>query len=539
MWPMTATEADMPAAPATDESSRLAVLRARLVSPLPDDRPWGWLGPLLVTAFGTFLRFNRLRVPRALIFDETYYVKDAWSILQHGVELNLVPNANAIIQAGHTNIFAACNGTAACGEYVVQPELGKLLIAGGEAMFGLNSSGWRFASALFGSLAILVMCRIARRLTRSTLLGCLAGLLMALDGLEFVLSRTGILDIFLMFFVLAAFGCVLIDRDAGRAALAAGAARRDGGQAGPRLGPRRWRLAAGIFLGLAVATKWNAAWYIIGLAALATAWDIGARRTAGLRSFVRGGLREARWLPVTFVAVPLAVYTATWSGWFAAGTGYDRDYAQQHGVHIPVISPLYSLFEYHVQAVGFGLGLSSPHHYQSQPWDWLLVTRPVAFFAQCYTGPVNYQPCPKGQVAWEQEVLALGTPAIWWGSMLALLFCLGWWLLHRDWRAGAVLLGVLAGWGPWFPLVTRTKFYYYALEFEPFLILAIVLCLGLILGPSTAGMVRRSVGAGIVGAYVLVVLIMFWYFYPILAGGIISYQDWWSHIWYRIGNGWV
>jgi dolichyl-phosphate-mannose--protein O-mannosyl transferase len=123
--------------------------------------------------------------------------------------------------------------------------------------------------------------------------------------------------------------------------------------------------------------------------------------------------------------------------------------------------------------------------------------------------------------------------------MLALLFCLGWWLLHRDWRAGAVLLGVLAGWGPWFPLVTRTKFYYYALEFEPFLILAIVLCLGLILGPSTAGMVRRSVGAGIVGAYVLVVLIMFWYFYPIFAGGIISYQDWWSHIWYRVGNGWV
>ena len=233
----------MPAAPATDEASRLAVLRARLVSPLPDDRPWGWLGPLLVTAFGTFLRFNRLRVPRALIFDETYYVKDAWSILNHGVELNLVPNANALIQAGHTNIFAACNGTAACGEYVVQPEMGKLLIAWGEAMFGLNSFGWRFASALFGSLAILLMCRIARRLTRSTLLGCLAGLLMALDGLEFVLSRTGILDIFLMFFVLAAFGCVLIDRDAARGALAAG--RRPPRRRPPRPPARHPPLAAG------------------------------------------------------------------------------------------------------------------------------------------------------------------------------------------------------------------------------------------------------------------------------------------------------
>jgi dolichyl-phosphate-mannose-protein mannosyltransferase len=502
MWPMTATEADMPAAPATDEAGRLAVLRARLVSPLPDDRRWGWLGPLLVTAFGTYLRFNRLRVPRALIFDETYYAKDAWSILQHGVELNLVPNANTIIQAGHTNIFAACNGTAACGEYVVQPEMGKLLIAWGEAMFGLNSFGWRFASALFGSLAI-----------------------------------------FLMFFVLAAFGCVLVDRDVSRAALAEGVARRAGGHFGPRLGIRRWRVAAGIFLGLAVATKWNAAWYIIGFGALITAWDIGARRTAGLRSFVRGGMRETRWLPVTFLAIPLVVYISTWSGWFATKTGYYRDYAATHGVHTPVISALYSLYEYHLQAVVFGLGLRTPHPYQSQPWDWLLVTRPVAFFYECYkaplAGPSNYCPAHYSGAEWSQEVLALGTPAIWWGSMLALLFCLGWWLLHRDWRAGAVLLGVLAGWGPWFPLITRTKFYYYALEFEPFLILSIVLCLGLILGPATASRRRRATGALIVGAYMLCVLLMFRYFYAVLAGQVIPYGSWLSHMWYRIGRGWI
>ena len=528
--------------PAIGNASRVEVLRARLVSPMPDDKPWGWLGPLLVTAFGAFLRFDRLRVPRALIFDETYYAKDAWSILNHGVELNLAGNANSIIQAGHANIFAPCGGTAACGEYVVQPEVGKLLIAAGEWMFGLNSLGWRFASAVFGSLAILLMCRIARRMTRSTLLGCIAGLLMSLDGLEFVLSRAGILDIFLMFFVLAAFGCVLVDRDVSRARLAEGVARREGGPApggGPRLGLRKWQLAAGVFLGLAVGTKWIAAWYIVGFAGLFLAWEIGARRTAGLTSFVRGALRETVWLPVTFVLIPLAVYIASWSGWFATSTGYYRDYAATHGVHTPVISALYSLYEYHRQAISFGLGLTTRHAYQSQPWDWLLVTRPVAFYAQCYTGPANYQACPKGQVAWEQEVLAIGTPAIWWGSMAALLFCLGWWLLHRDWRAGAVLLGVLAGWGPWFPLVSRTKFYYYALEFEPFLILSIVLCLGLILGPASAGVLRRSAGAGLVGAYVLCVLLMFWYFYPILAAKIITYQDWWSHIWYRIGAGWV
>ena len=542
MCPMTATEANVPAGSAAGEASRLDALRARLVAPMPDDGRWGWLGPLLVTIFGGFLRFDRLQVPRAIVFDETYYVKDAWSILNHGVELCPVSNANALIMAGHTTgLYGVCpqGGT---GEYVVQPEVGKLMIAVGEAIFGLNSFGWRFSSAVFGTLAILIVSRIARRMTRSTLLGCLAGLLMTLDGLEFVLSRTGILDIFLMTFVLAAFGCMVIDRDVSRERLAELVARHPSGGptgGGPRLGLRKWQLIAGLLLGLAVGTKWIAAWYIIAFALMFLAWEIGARRAAGLRSFARGALRDAAWLPVSFVLIPLGVYIASWSGWFATGTGWDRNYAQAHGVNIPVISPLYSLFEYHVQAIGFGLGLSSHHSYESQPWDWLLVTRPVAYFAQCYTGPASYHPCPKGQVAWEQEVLALGTPAIWWGSMAAVAFCLGWWLLHRDWRAGAVLLGVLAGWGPWFPLVTRTKFYYYALEFEPFLILSIILCLGLILGPATAGAVRRSVGAGIAGAYVLVVLIMFWYFYPILAAQIISYQDWWSHIWYRVGSGWV
>jgi dolichyl-phosphate-mannose-protein mannosyltransferase len=539
---MTPTEAELAAAPAGDEASRLSALRARLSTPMPDDRLWGWLGPLLVTAFGAFLRFDRLRVPRALVFDETYYAKDAWSILQHGVEWNFAGNANALIQAGHTTGFYNCSS--GCGEYVVQPEVGKLLIAVGEWLFGLNSFGWRFASAVFGSLAILLVCRIARRMTRSTLLGCVAGLLMALDGLEFVLSRTGILDIFLMFFVLAAFGCMVIDRDESRGRLAEAVARREGGDAGPRLGIRRWQVAAGILLGLAVGTKWIAVWYIVAFCALGITWDIGARRAAGLPRFVWGAFRDAVWRPLTFVVIPFVVYVATWSNWLFTSTGYDRQLGKQNGVHNPVLAALYSLYEYHLQAITFGLGLRQSHPYQSQPWDWLLMTRPVAFFYESYSAPVagpsHY--CPKtGCVGttWSQEVLALGTPAIWWGSILALLFCLGWWLLHRDWRAGAVLLGVLAGWGPWFPLVTRTKFYYYALEFEPFLILSITLCLGLILGPATASVRRRSIGAGIVGAYVLCVLLMFWYFYPILGAKLILYPDWLSHMWYRVGKGWI
>ena len=233
-------------------AERIAALRARLITPMPDDRLWGWIGPLLVTAFAAFFRFYRLSVPNAIIFDETYYAKDAWSILKHGVEWNWISVAsnpdyvNNQIVAGHfsNSLFQTCTGTG-CGEYVVQPEVGKLLIAVGEWLFGLTSLGWRFAPAVFGTLAILVMCRVARRLTRSTLLGCTAGLLLSLDGLEFVLSRTGILDIFLMFFVLAAFGALVVDRDVSRARLAEAMVLRPGDEAGPSLGIRKWRVMAG------------------------------------------------------------------------------------------------------------------------------------------------------------------------------------------------------------------------------------------------------------------------------------------------------
>ncbi len=163
------------------------------------------------------------------------------------------------------------------------------------------------------------------------------------------------------------------------------------------------------------------------------------------------------------------------------------------------------------------------------------MSRPVAFFWQCPAGG-THGACASSKA---QEVLALGTPMIWWASIATLLVCVAWWLTRRDWRAGALLLAVAVGWLPWFWFALhdhRTEFFFYALEFEPFLILSITLCLGLILGPARASVMRRTVGAGVVGAYLLGVLLNFAYLYPILAGKIIPYTNWLSHMWY---HGWI
>jgi dolichyl-phosphate-mannose-protein mannosyltransferase len=512
---------------AADSRHDLAALRARMVPPMPGSRFWGWLGPLLVFAFGTFLRFDRLAVPHAVIFDETYYVPDAYGILRFGVEHNYIATRNTLIARGDPHFFAPG------GEFVVHPPAGKLLIAVGEWAFGLTPFGWRFSVAVVGSLSILILARTARRMTRSTLLGCVAGLLLALDGLEFVMSRTALLDIFVMFWVLAAFACLVIDRDKTRARLAdAATLDHQHPSPPPPLGIRWWLVAAGVCLGLACASKWNGVWYVPAFIALTVAWDLGGRRAAGFAGQSGRALaRDAAGRLTALAVLPFGVYLATWSGWLATSTGYDRQWAAQHGDHIPVISALVSLFEYHKAMLAFNTGLTTHHPYESKPWTWLVLARPVSYFWCPDTG--THPVCSGGKA---QEVLAIGTPAIWWTSIVTLLVCLGWWLIRRDWRAGAVLLGVAAGWLPWFAFSSRTQFSFYAVAFVPFLVLSITLCLGLVLGPVQASARRRAAGAAVAGAYVLAVLLNFVYLYPVLSAKVIPYSQWLARMWY---HGWI
>ena len=534
-------DAEGPDAEGRDAQDRdAAPAAAGSMPPMPGSALWGWAGPLLITLFGAFLRFSRLGLPKAVVFDETYYVGDAWAILRHGVEIVHVKNANALLLRGNTHILA---GTQA--ELVAHPPLGKITIAAGEWLFGLTPFGWRFSVALIGSLSILLLARIVRRMTRSTLLGCVAGLLMALDGLEFVLSRTAILDIFVMFWVLAAFGLLVIDRDRTRARLAAAAAAGPGdgpaeggdpGEGGPGLGIRWLRVLAGVCLGCATASKWNGVWYILAFGGLAIAWDLSARRAAGFgRALSAVARHDAKWLPLWFGLIPAAVYITSWAGWFASPDGYNRagTVLASHHQHTSAIT---AWLAYNKWMLQFGLGLhaqpGTPEPYQSNPLGWLVLARPISFFSACL--PPGVHKCGAAGST-EKEVLAIGTPLIWWAATAAMLCCLIWWLLRRDWRAGSALLGLAAGWLPWIWFAWhdhRTEFFYYAVVFEPFLIIALTLCLGLVIGPASARTPgRRAVGAVAAGGYLLAVLVNFGYLYPVLAARAIPYASWLSKMW--------
>ncbi|MCN9241952.1 phospholipid carrier-dependent glycosyltransferase [Streptomyces sp. RY43-2] len=500
-----------------------------------------WGGPLLVTLLAGLLRFWNLGSPKAVIFDETYYAKDAWAIVHHGYEANWAKDANDLIIQHHGHVPIPTDAA-----YVVHPPVGKYVIGLGELIFGFDPFGWRFMTALLGTLSVLLLCRIGRRLFRSTFLGCLAGALLAVDGLHFVMSRTSLLDGVLQFFVLAAFGCLLLDRDRSRARLAAALPEDADGRVRPdahtadttRLGWRPWRWAAGLMLGLAIGTKWNGLYVLAAFCVMTVLWDVGARRVAGARlPYLTVLKRDTGLAFLATVPVALVTYLASWTGWLLSPTdgtgGYFRDWAATDGKggfwsFLP--DWLRSLWHYEHEVFEFHVGLSSPHTYQSNPWSWLVTSRPVSYF---YESPSPGQDgCPAnagGKCA--REVLALGTPLLWWAACLALLYVLWRWAFRRDWRAGAIACGVAAGYLPWFLYQERTIFYFYAVVFVPFLCLAVAMLIGAVLGPPNADERRRVVGAAGAGVLVLLIAWNFIYFWPLYTGRAIPIDSWRARMW--------
>ncbi len=453
--------------------------RARLAPWRPADRVSSWIWTGLVGLLALALRLTHLSFPPYKIFDEIYYSTDAWTLFHHGFEVDTKTNGPAL---------------------VAHPPLGKWFIGVGEWLFGYNSFGWRFSAAIAGSIAVILLCRLGRRLFRSTLLGCVAGVLLSLDGLEFVMGRVALLDIFLMLLILAAFYCLVIDRDTRRAQIFTA---MESGVSMERGLPHRtkkqfpiWRLLAAILIGLATGVKWTGVWYIALFIILFFIWEIQLRRSAGVKRPIWETISwETNWIFI-FGVVAVASYLLTWTGWFATDGGYDRHWAEHNGGSVWYLpDALVSLWHYQVGVYQFHIGLNKSHPYQSSPYSWLILGRPVLFYYES-GGTCGAKDC-------SSAILALGTPTLWWSFIPASIVALWRWVCRRDWRAGGIFLAAAAGIVPWMLYPHRTMFYFYALPSTPFLILMVTLGAGHGFGkinrPSRAPLDRNNRGNGVRG----------------------------------------
>ena len=365
-------------------------------------------------------------------------------------------------------------------EFIVHPPVGKWAIALGIKLFGNHEFGWRIASAVFGSFLVLLVGLIARELFKSDSWAALASGLTALDGLALVHSRTALLDLFLSFFVALALWAWL----------------------------KNWHWFAGFAFGLAAATKWSGLYFLI-VFALITFYRISTAHSG------RTVIWKLAKFKLQYGVVPVATYLASWIGWFRSDRGWDRNWST---------NVLKSFWHYHAEMLNFHTGLVQKHSYQANPWSWLIQGRPTSFF---YGSPKG---C--GSSSCSQEVLALGTPLLWWFGTIALFFVLG--ILIRnfltkknDFVPVFIWAGLVAGYFPWFLFQKRTVFSFYAIVFEPFVIFALVYCAKFLL----ESRVKREVSQGLITVTTLLIALNFIYFYPLFTGEVISYNAWYAHMW--------
>jgi dolichyl-phosphate-mannose-protein mannosyltransferase len=425
------------------------------------------VGPILIALISFGLRLFHLGLPKGLVFDEVYYFDGARDFLAHGVEV-----------------------TGSGPEFIVHPPVGKWCIALGIKLFGNHEFGWRISVAVAGALTIYLVGRIAQSLFITPSLATLASLLMALDGLNLVQSRTALLDLFLTLFVLIAILSWLKGH--------------------------YWR--TGIWFGIACGSKWSGVYFLVAFALLTVYRDRGR-----IQPFIK--LLPKRF--VQFFILPVATYLATWTGWLLTSRGWDRQWADGHPSSFGFIPrSLRSLWHYHAEILNFHRSLTQHHAYQANPWSWLVMGRPTSF----YYGTPSVCGGPKNC---SQEVLALGTPLLWWLGTLAIAVVLGFWIRSLittgkpEFVSGFILLGLAAGYLPWFFFQRRTIFTFYAIVFEPFVILALVYCAKKFLGVPPWPRNKKVV----IAIIVILIAANFLYFLPLFNGSVLSYTQWRYRMW--------
>lgn len=474
------------------------------------------------------LRFTHLSYPPERIFDEVYYSKSACIFLGYSDERCAITSSDEKFWRNDKNDTGAW----------VHPPLGKWAIALGELAFGTNSFGWRFSSAVAGTASVVFLAIIVQLLFGSPIWTFTGGLLLATESLNFVQSRVAMLDIFVTFWIVLTFLLLLLDRrwiDRRTPAIAPGGAGAEatpeplaitiGEEAtpeppappGPTTAPvrvpsplwRPWRLAAGVALGAAIATKWSGLTAVFGVIVLSLMWEVARRRRVGMHT------RRALWrtiqfesfpIVVFFLAVPVVVYYASYIGWFFhLGWSFDK------WIHLQG-----DIANYHEHLKSAGDKGKPIHPYLAQAWKWILLWRPVLYFAK-YGKDVRH------------VIYANGNPAIFWGSIIAIPYAAYAWWKKRDWRAGYVVVTIAALYLPWF-LVTRPQFSFYATPITPFFVLACVYALRDLSEAHIAGSRSRPWLPVAVGFVIVSVGLFFW-FWPALTGGPLSGTAWQLRAW--------
>ncbi len=356
----------------------------------------------VILMFAAITRFVRLSEPSGYYFDEVYHAVTSKLIARNDPRAyewwNEPPEANTAVDWLH-------------------PPLAKYTQAASMLLFGENSFGWRFSSAVFGVFVVAMTGVLAHVAFRRKAITLLATGFIALDGLILAQSRIAMNDIHVTFFILATAAAYLWYR-----------------KSPPNPKKTLLRLTGiGILAGLAMSSKWSGV-FVLGPIYLFEGLWVLANSKGALDKIFKETLRRG----VPLLVVPLLVYVLSYSHMFLQGktlvcqgdqiiqgqcscSNTQSFWVSQLQTLFPSERERFAAFEarggcarlishfseLHHQIWWYQTNLKATHPYQSRPYQWAFDLRPVWMHVD-YTNPQA-----------TGNIYNSGNPILFWSGMLA------------------------------------------------------------------------------------------------------------------------
>ncbi len=375
------------------------------------------------------------------------------------------------------------------------PPLGKLLMAIGIHLFGDEPFGWRFMSTLFGAATLAGLYFWAWALFRSWSTAVWVALASLVNFFLYVQARTGMLDTFMVAFLIWAFALVTASWD-------------------PALPARRVRLYwlfAGFCFGLAVACKWSA---VVGWG-LALLWLFGVKLLQAARIDLRAAKNEEGWFSPQL--------------WKALGpgsillSGFVVPVASYLVTFVPLLyakrTPAYTwldLFSFQTAMYDGQLRVVTDHPYMSHWLGWPIGLRPIWYIFE------------KESVGdFVRGVFLIMNPLQMWTSVVALA---GVAVAAFTTRSRAAFI-IATTWGAlffsWGIIPRKVTFYYY---YYPCALVAVFALAWAWIQIERKSLAARNVGARWI--FLAACAALFFYFQPILGGFKIPSDEFRKWMWF-------
>ncbi len=362
----------------------------------------------IVLLFSLVSRVYALGIPKDMYFDEIYHSFTAKLVLHGDPKAWEWWNPNP---EGYAYEWT-------------HPPLSKLGMVVGMTIFGENAFGWRIMQAILGTLSVFLIYLLAKEIFKDKFVGVLSAAVFSLDGLSLVLSRMGMNDSYVLFFALLSVFLFIKDKN----------------------------FFSSIAFGLAIASKWSAIYTLPILF---------------ISHFVFKKKIKVSYL--SFLAIPIAVYIASYGVMFATGHTWANFIEVQK-----------QMWWYHTSLV-------AEHPYTSPAWSWPLLLRPIYLYDG---GEIN------GMVA---RIYAFGNPFVFWFGLTSILLGFMISAKEKNKKLGFVVFSYLVFFLPWIAS-PRIMFLYHYLPSIPFMAIA-------------TGFVLRRFRS--LAPWILSIgLIVFVYFYP-------------------------